>query len=144
MIKTIPFDPAHAYLVKLNRGYEGIPDLASNWANIDGRYVETYINENGEVLAIFSAFQVIPGVIEIAALIGVDAAKTPIAFIRHCKARLNNIETIYNAVRIQATIRSGYEFLTKYVELFGFQCEGLMRRYGRNGYDCYLYARVKT
>jgi hypothetical protein len=45
--------------------------------------------------------------------------------------------------RIQCDVDPGWSVAVRFVECLGFQCEGLMRCYGPNGYDRLLYARVK-
>lgn len=44
--------------------------------------------------------------------------------------------------RIEMTVTAGHEEGFRWAKLLGFQCEGLMRCYGPQGEDCFLFSRV--
>ena len=46
-------------------------------------------------------------------------------------------------IRIQAVVRSDWEMSRRWVEKLGFVCEGVLRKFGPDGTDYCMYARVK-
>lgn len=147
MIKTIPFTSAHARMIKLNEGYD--PSVLANYSNMAGFFVETVAWDRGfgkqfEILAVLSGCMIMRGNFEVSALVSDDAKKCPIQFARHVSRRLDHYDEQLGLRRIQCTVRTGFPFLVKFIELFGFEREGLMRKFGPEGDDYYLYARVKS
>jgi len=49
----------------------------------------------------------------------------------------------YDLYRVQATPRINWPIGYKFVERLGFRKEGILRKYGLNKEDCYMYGRVK-
>jgi len=49
----------------------------------------------------------------------------------------------YDLYRVQATPRINWPSGYKFVERLGFKREGIMRKYGLNKKDCYMYGRIK-
>jgi hypothetical protein len=145
MIRSIPYEPHHPLQLELNEAYTGqVADALRAYQNTLGFILETIQHdETQEILAIFSGTVVMRGNLEISALVGRGARKYPLEFFRHTQRRIQWHETNLNIRRTQVTIRAGYPFLIKWIELLGFQREGLMRKFGPEGDDYYLYARVK-
>lgn len=50
----------------------------------------------------------------------------------------------YGLRRIQATVLVGFTRAIRYIEALGFAREGVLRKYGPNGSDYYLYAKVAS
>ena len=44
--------------------------------------------------------------------------------------------------RLQATVRTDYEVAVRFIEFMGFKREGLMKNYGPDGVDHFMYARI--
>lgn len=96
----------------------------------------------GEVLAIFGAFWFVPGVRHLWGLVSVDACKYPIGFYKISKQLLAWQEKQSQARRLQIDIRANDESLIKWADKLGFQQEGLMKKFGQDGSDYFLYART--
>jgi len=45
--------------------------------------------------------------------------------------------------RIEAVVDIEHKKAIRWIEVLGFEREGVMRKYTENGRDCYLYARLK-
>jgi len=48
----------------------------------------------------------------------------------------------YDLRRVQALVRADIPIAVKYIEQLGFEREGLLRKYGREGEDQYMYALI--
>lgn len=98
---------------------------------------------NGEtVLAIFGAFVFVPGVMHIWGMVSKEVRKSPIGFYKISCKLLAFYEKHEKPRRIQIDIKSGDAELAHWAASLGFQCEGIMRNFDRDGSDCYLYGRV--
>ena len=144
MIKVIPYTPAHLKILRLNQGYD--PSVLENYGNMDGFLCETIVKDRRgdfEVLAVLSGALIMAGNFEVSALVGDNAKKYPLEFFRTVKSRIENYEMKLDLRRVQCTVRDGFPFLVKFIKMLGFEREGLMRKFGPEGDDYYLYARVK-
>jgi len=45
--------------------------------------------------------------------------------------------------RVQMSVRSDFDEAVRFAEFLGFEREGVMRKYGPDGVDYYMYARVR-
>lgn len=148
MIRTIKYHPSHARLLDLNEAYEGQVEVLESYKDTDGFFMESIIKDHGpgktyEFLGVISGCIVVPGTFEVSALIGKSARKYPVGFFKQVQLSLKFYEILVKARRTQVTIRKGFPFLLKWIEMLGFEREGLMRKFGPEGDDYYLYARVK-
>jgi hypothetical protein len=144
MIKSLPFARFHADIIELNEAYEGQRQILQAYDNMRGFDVETIMHvPTGSPLAVITGAVIFQGTYEVSALIGANARKYPIQFFRHVKGRIEHFEELHNLRRTQTLIRKGYPFLIKWIELLGFEQEGLLRKFGPEGDDYYMYARVK-
>jgi RimJ/RimL family protein N-acetyltransferase len=50
--------------------------------------------------------------------------------------------TLISLRRIEATVEVGFSPGCRWLELLGFQFEGILRKYGQNGLDHWRYSRV--
>lgn len=58
------------------------------------------------------------------------------------REHIDELTTDNNYKRVQATARTDFKVAQRFLEFLGFEREGLMRRYGPDGADHYLYARL--
>lgn len=133
-------------MIALNEGYD--PSVLANYNNMQGFLVETIVWDRGfgktfEILAVLTGCLVMSGNLEVSALVSKEARKCPVQFARHIRRRLDHYEKMVNARRVQCTVRAGFPFLVKFIKLLGFEQEALMRKFGPEGDDYYLFARVK-
>jgi len=136
LIDVVGFSPEHLEsLTNLKACYKG--EVNSRvWGEavtvIDGK----------KVLAIFGSVTIFPGIQHIWALVSEDVKDYPIQFFRTAQKVLAWQQKRKPARRYQIDIRAGYPELQKWAKLLGFECEGLMKKFGQNGDDYYLYART--
>lgn len=146
MIKAIKYQPEHAGMIELNEAYDGQLEVLESYKTTEGFFMESIVKDHGnsiEVLAVISGCIVVNGTFEVSALVGKGARKYPLGFFKQVDLALTSYESVLKTRRTQVTIRAGYPFLIKWIELLGFEREGLMRKFGPEGDDYYLYARVK-
>jgi len=68
--------------------------------------------------------------------------KYPITCARAIKVRTDYLATNNNIKRIQTGVKADCKKAIRFAEWLGFKREGLMKKYGPDGSDYYLYAKV--
>jgi RimJ/RimL family protein N-acetyltransferase len=71
-----------------------------------------------------------------------EVAKYPVEFFRKTRRLLLLYFGAYNLQRLEINVRSDYLIGKRFAEKLGFEPEGIMRKYGFDGSDYILYARV--
>lgn len=94
------------------------------------------------VIAILGGFPFVPGVIHFWAIIAKQVRECPIAFHKECIKILDWYEQHEKPRRIQWEVKADYLMGCKWAESLGMKREGLMKAWGPDGSDHYLYARV--
>lgn len=95
-----------------------------------------------KVVAVFGVTMIWPGCAEVWALVSDDLKTIP--FWLHKKI-LNGIkfyETNLKLRRLQATVKVDFEMGHKWIKALGFKEEGILREYGVDGSDFYIYGKV--
>lgn len=105
-------------------------------------YAVTVVSKE-KPLAVFGAFNFSPGVMHVWGIVSETVRSYPLAFHKTCEKLLTFYEVHDKPRRIQIEVRKDYTGGQRWAESLGFQQEGLMRKYGPDGSDYYLYARVK-
>ena len=138
-LKKLPFMKSDSARLKL-RGEDrdrNIEDLAER---LNEMVAFSYFDEDQIVGCIWFA-QVNPNTCETWAILD-TCAKHYVREIYHCaRAILDEAQTTFR--RIQAVVKADWPLAIRFVERLGFVREGRMRKFGPNGDDYYLYARVK-
>ena len=135
-VKFIPYKPEHLEQI----------ELKDNFAQ--GECPKTVMNTaftvmKGEtILAIVGGFPFVPGVIHFWAFISKHVRSCPIGFHKACLEILDWYEKNEHPRRMQFEVRSTYAMGCKWAESLGLKGEGLMEKWGPDGADHYLYARV--
>lgn len=75
--------------------------------------------------------------------VGKNIAKHKKAVLILSRKFLDDVFDEYEMRRLQSTCRADIETHIRYLEYMGFEREGLLRRFGRNGEDYIMYARVR-
>lgn len=135
MIKVIPYKHEHLVSIDLKDIHQGEvpPEVTTDAVTfMDG---ET-------VLAIFGGFFFVPGIFHIWGLVSPHVHKKPVAFRRSVGDFLSYFERKYKPRRLQIDIRVGHPELDRWAESIGFEREGIMKAYGTDKSDYYLYGRV--
>jgi hypothetical protein len=66
----------------------------------------------------------------------------PLTVYRMASRLLNKTIEDCNLYRVQATPRTNWSTGYRFVESLGFQREGVLRKYGLDREDCYMYGRI--
>ncbi len=104
---------------------------------------EAYTFFNGSTpIAIIGGFFYTNGIFHIWGFISDGVQKEPIGFSKAAKRLLDRIIKNNKPRRLQIDVSVNYPELNRWAEFLGFSREGLMKSYGADGADHYLYARV--
>lgn len=96
---------------------------------------------DGKVICIAGLFEMWPGVAEVWTLMSDEAHRYGIAITRFIKKLIAEHTGDYH--RVQCTVAEDYEISHKWLNVLGFEREGLLRKFARTGDSYYMYARVK-
>lgn len=141
MIKAVPFKKEHLHLIDLNENFAGDPDVIASYQDLSHCVIETAV-KGDTVLAILTGHLVFPHRFEVHTLISKAATMWPIEFVKHINSRIEHYIQVLDLVRVQTSIRASKPLLVKWMKVLGFEREGLMRNFGPEGDDYYLYARL--
>lgn len=146
-LRVIDFKPEHFGQFIL-RGYdrspiEVFPDLKIRAEQLNGSPAYTGL-VNGEIIGCAGVQIQWPGVGEAWMMVSTLIEKYPLFVHRSVKKALIEIQEQYQLQRIQTTVLADFETAHKWVERLGFQCEGIMRKFGPDGSDHYRYALLKN
>ena len=94
------------------------------------------------VLAIFGGLVLAPGVFHLWSFVSKEVEKMPLAFYKATRKSLELFEKHEKFRRIQIDIRCDCPSLRHWAESIGFKCEGTMAKFGQDGSDYFLFARV--
>ena len=92
-------------------------------------------------IAIMMGLTVKTGVIEICGLVAEDVKKYPREFIRICRNLIRVATDVLRIHRIQCTCRSDFPVAAKFIEFFGFEREGVLRKACADKKDLFIYGR---
>lgn len=134
-IKIIPYDKSHLVGFPLQESQQGEMPLIVMSTSV------TMVVED-KPIAIFGAFNFCAGVLQVWALLSDDVKKYPISFHKSCQELLLFLEHKEKPRRIQIDVRVDFERALDFAYSLGFQPEGIMKKYAKDGTDCYLFAKV--
>lgn len=132
MIRIIPYDQSHFEMMELNECH------GSESFGAPTRPGVTFVQDNRPV-AIVGAFEVVPGVAHLWANV---SKHLNIRFAKTARSTLDRFLKQNNIRRAQMTVRRDYRAGMRFARFLGFMPEGLMQKYGTDGTDYWLYARV--
>lgn len=136
-LEAIPFQPEHLKQIKVREIQQGeCPKTILTMAFT--------LVRGEEIIAILGGFPFVPGVIHFWALMSESVVRYPIAFHKKCLEVIDWYEKTEKPRRIQFEVRATYSMGCRWAESLGMQREGLMRKWGPDGADHYLYARVNA
>jgi hypothetical protein len=145
MIKSIAFKPGHLDLIELSDVHSGDPGLieAYQTGNVGMDFGLTIINQDTKrVLGVMNGIRIHPKCMEVCMVVSKDALEYPISFFKEVSFMLDKHIEALGLTRVQATIRVGHPHLVKWIEMLGFRLEGVLEKFGMDGDDYMLYARV--
>lgn len=104
-------------------------------------HVRTIRDKSG-VIAIIGGTILWPGNMEIWSVTGEDINKYPIAYLKLVRELIERFQAVLKIRRFQCQGICGNPQLDKWFKSIGFKREAIMEKYGPQGEDFYLYARV--
>lgn len=102
------------------------------------------ITTDGEVAAIWIMQKKWNGVMTIHAYTGQAVDRNKVEFFKACIRGLETAESSMKLHRIEAVVWAGYDRSVKWLERLGFAQEGTMKKFGPDGLDAVLMARVSA
>lgn len=137
MIDVVDFRPEHLQNIKLKACHEGErPD------SIRGNAVTFLIGD--EPIAIFGWYFISLGTLQVWSLLSDSVRKRPLSFHKSVKLLIAYAFEKHALNRMQMSVRTTNKEGWYWAKSLDFLCEGVMKRYGSGGSDCWLFARVKT
>lgn len=109
----------------------------------EGEMEAVTVRVDGIPAAILGWYFVCPGVAQVWSFVSDEAKKAPIAFHKRVKELLEFVLATYEVQRIQISVRVGFKQGWKWASSLGFKCEGIMKHYGPDRSDYWLFARVQ-
>lgn len=143
-VRAIPYKPGHLDCIEAKEVFESEEAIATRIAQISplpGVHIETILFGRIPV-AIMGLNHMRDGVAEVWTVISERAKEHPMSFHRAVLGRLHAYEKKMKLVRMSMTVREDFEEGIRWAELLGFEREGLMKRFGPNGQNHFLYART--
>lgn len=139
------FFPEQVKSIAHHEVYEGSIDLLYRQAqqiyiNPACHTVTLYLNEKPE--AIFGLTVLWDGNADVWTLLSKEACRHPISLQKAAKSLLERYSQNLELRRISAATDPKHKGGSRWLESLGFQREGTMRKYGPDGSDWDLYARV--
>ena len=144
MVEFVPFVPGHLAVLRLQAAQDLLQPLLADpaygvsiavpglsWSGIT----------DGSVIGCAGILPQSPGRAIAWALIGSIPARDWVAVTGMVRRQIAEARR-HGLWRIEAVVRADFPAGRRWVEALGFACEGLMRAYGPDRSDCYLYARV--
>ena len=135
MINIVEYGPQHLKAIKLAECHrtEGATAMGSNAVTL---------MSGTTVVAILTGAVVASGVMQVCALVAEDAKSCPFAFHRSVRDVIKFYFNQLKLRRMQMSVRTDHLEGWKWAKALGFSCEGVMAKYGCDGTDYWLFARV--
>ena len=146
MIEIRPTQYGDFDKIKAKECYGGDPLLTSRHNNMvheKAVVMHTIVESStGGVIGVIGFNKIWDGVVRAWAVFGEDVQKYPIAFHKMVLKLIEHYTFILKIWRIEITVLCGFKQGMKWAEALGFIQEGIMKKFGPNKADFYLYARV--
>ena len=144
-MKLVPFVSEH--LGDLGEG-EGNPgrQLMGDWKSMTDRYINPALSwsgiHNGHLVGSGGIIPLWDGVAECWLIGGWRLGSHKVSAVRALTATLARQVKEQQLRRLQAVVRADWDEAVRFVEFLRFEREGLLRGYGPDGSDHYIYARI--
>ena len=122
-----------------------IDDLGDKQAFIellDSSAVLYRFSRKGSIGAIIAISEIYPDIVEFYALTSNELKNAPVAYIRSLRWMLDIYHKASGIVRAQTFVRCDYAEGVRFMEGFGFEVEGRLRKYGKSKQDHYIMGKV--
>jgi RimJ/RimL family protein N-acetyltransferase len=146
ILHIVPYERKHRSLILASQMNHILMDKDKEYS-MDGKLLE----ENGlafsgiynDKIIVAGGMKLLwEGVAEGWVMANEDVWKHPIITARAIKKNFEKAAKAKNLKRVQTAIRSDFAVGKKFAKWLGLKEEGLMRRYGFDGSDQYMYARI--
>lgn len=141
-MKIIGYKNGHMDFLEPKQGYFEDKGLIEESIKTLPDTLAVTLIKNNKVVAVLGISQKRQGVFECWSIIGNESKKYPIEFYKNVKKLIADYEEKLSVVRLEMTVKSNLRDACKFARSLGFEQEGLMRNFGLNGEDYFLYARV--
>ncbi len=142
MIKVIAALPEHCDSLTLSEIFEHKDALMyGKLAIMDGSPAFTILSDD-KIIGIIGGSYFFPGVAEVYALLSNDI-KGNFSFHKAVKTIVDGAFEAFKVHRLQMVVRADFLVGQKWAESLGFEAECVMKKYGPNGDDYVLFARVE-
>ncbi len=145
MISSIKFEPWHVDLIKDIK-----PEFTNQKFHTDclrelkvdsNNPALTIIHGKDEILGFVSGSFIYPQVFTIFSLLSESVKKYPVAFHKEVERILSVYIETCDIKRVEMYVKASFKQAVRWAERLGFQREGLLKNYGIDCCDYYLYAR---
>lgn len=142
MIEYVPYEPKHFIDIAPRVKKIDFGGTIEETAKYHAKFPATTARVEEENIACFGITPLWSGVGVIWGLFAADAGKYGIEVLRASDAFIGSLMEDFR--RVQCEVMANNKDAVKYIEAFGFEREGIMRNYGPNGENYYMYARVSS
>jgi hypothetical protein len=136
MIEIVDYKPEHLAGIVLRECHDGERPV-----EIRGHAIT--VMSDGTPLAIIGWHFITPFVIQSWGLLSRDVSAKRFSFHKTMKLFLDWAFEEHKLQRAQISVRVGYKAGWDWAKSLGFGCEAVMKKYGPDGSDYWLFARVK-
>lgn len=104
----------------------------------------TILDKNGKPIAITGGFFLYDKVMEIWTIVDKKVFEIPIYYSRAMLFLLNKCFSIFDVNRMQIHVMADQPWAEHWGKFLGFTKEGLLKKYGPEGVDYFLFAKVRS
>lgn len=145
-MRVVPFEAAHLELAdfggKYARGYLDVENGLDKIKRLGEGSISGTFLYRGRIICFAGVLELWPGVCEVWATPTRYIEDHPVVFCRMMKRYILNVESSFQANRVQTTSIANEEY-DKWMTWLGFSCEGTMKNYTGIGNDYRVWARIK-
>lgn len=145
MISVSVYQPGDIYKLQNMKSFfhaqANIKENVEELCNHPNAHIRTVTDKTG-VISILGGSLLWAGTMDIWSVSGDGINKHPISYVKVSRALLDRLQVVLNIRRFQAAGLCGNPQLDKWFETLGFKREAVMQKYGPDGKDYFLWARV--
>jgi hypothetical protein len=115
--------------------------MVHNWEQ--GASLYAVLTPDGKPLAVLGADAVFPKSLELYSFVDKSADLHRVGYAKSVRTVVESLWEEHAPNRMQMVVNSKYAWAEKWATFLGFQKESTLRKYGPDGEDFYMYARVR-
>jgi hypothetical protein len=136
MIEMVEYKAEHLAALRIGDG-----DFGARPNHLSGPAMTFMLGD--QPIAIFGWYAVTAGTVQLWAVLGKDIHKRKKSFHKTVKNLIRASFDKCQIHRMQMSVKVGFKEGWDWAKALGFTSEGVMRRYGSEGHDYWLFARIK-